>query len=219
MPLSPRRAMIAKVKIGQKQLGWDDDFYRDVLEGRYGKRSATKLADAELVDLLEHMKASGFRPVPPRGKRRGSARAPEMTAKINALWVSAWNVGVVRSPATEARAAFVKRLTGLDAPAWMDGDHAAKVIEALKSWLTREAEVDWTVHSDPRVCVVLSQWHRLGRLGVLRNPRKAALDEWLMGKVSPCQTSIEQLDKHQLDAAQNRLGEWLRREIEEGEAA
>lgn len=211
-----RKPMIAKVKIGQKQLGWDDDFYRDVLAGRYGgKRSATKLTDSELVDLLEHMKASGFRPRP--GKRRAAAaRVPEMSGKIRALWQACWDLGVVDNPRGDALAAFIRRQTGVDSPAWMDGAAATKVIEGLKAMAARDGGVDWAERDNPRLCVVLAQWRRLCGLGVLRNPTLSALDEWLILKVAPHQTSVELLDYAQLDNAQARLGAWLRRELVPG---
>ena len=50
-----RRAMIAKIKIAQKQLGMDDDVYRELLHRMAGKRSCTELTATELarVNLLD----------------------------------------------------------------------------------------------------------------------------------------------------------------------
>ena len=201
-----RRSMIAKVKIGQKALGWDDGFYRDVLDGRYGgRRSATKLSDRQLVDLLEHMKRCGFKPPPPSGPgRRPSREAAGRVAKIRALWISVYHLGAVDDRSERAMAAFVKRQAKVDAPVWLTAGQAFKVVEALKAMATR-AGVDWRESDNPRICVVRALWRRLGALGVLRVTSMEGLDAWL-------QSAVGGLGGSELDAAIVRLGEWLRRQ-------
>ncbi|KJR41914.1 protein of unknown function DUF1018 [Candidatus Magnetoovum chiemensis] len=61
------------IKIGQKHLGWSDDFYRDVLTMRYGADSSTKLSYADAQDLLAHFEAYGFE-VLRKSKRFASSR-------------------------------------------------------------------------------------------------------------------------------------------------
>ena len=57
-----RRAMIAKIKIAQKQLGMDDDVYRELLHRMAGKRSCTELTATELARVLREMERLGFAP-------------------------------------------------------------------------------------------------------------------------------------------------------------
>lgn len=49
-----RRALIAKIKIAQKELGLDDDTYRAVLERVTGKRSCADMdvSELEYVSLI-----------------------------------------------------------------------------------------------------------------------------------------------------------------------
>ena len=87
------------------------------------------------------------------------------TTKMQALWRSGWNLGVVRFRSDRALAAFVKRTTGLDSARWAtDPIHAGGVIEGLKALLAREAGVDWSPYQvgrrqvhDPRRRVLEAQ--------------------------------------------------------------
>ena len=183
----PRRPLIAKVKIGQKALGWGDDLYRDILEARYDKRSATKLSYAQLDDLLGHMKDSGFKPTSAKSRSQGAnprgARPAAQSAharKIRALWLSAWNLGVIDTPGEAALNAFVKRQT----TAWNGGQGgddlrfltplaSDKVIEALKAMMTREAGVCWDSYPslshgtliNPAARIIEAQWVILEQAG------------------------------------------------------
>lgn len=59
MALPSRNKLLAKIKIGQKQLGMDDEQYRTMLSDRYGKRSAAKLTFNQMNDLVRHMTTLG----------------------------------------------------------------------------------------------------------------------------------------------------------------
>jgi len=59
MTMASRNKMIAKIKIGQKQLGLDEDTYRTMLDDRYGKSSAAKLSLKELADCIHHLENLG----------------------------------------------------------------------------------------------------------------------------------------------------------------
>lgn len=82
-----RRAMIAKIKIAQKQLGMDDDVYRELLHRMAGKRSCTELTATELARVLREMERLGFapsRPAPERMPLRQARHTP-MMQKIGVL--------------------------------------------------------------------------------------------------------------------------------------
>ena len=57
-----RRALIAKIKIAQKELGLDDGTYRAVLERVTGKRSCTECSIPELERVVEDLRQHGFTP-------------------------------------------------------------------------------------------------------------------------------------------------------------
>ncbi|MCA1971810.1 MAG: regulatory protein GemA [Caenispirillum sp.] len=153
--------MLAKVAIGRKALGWHEDTYRDTLEARYGVRSGSQLTERQLVDLLEHMKASGFKPAPP--KRAGTRRPAEDPEgrKIRALWLSLWNLGVVQDPSEDALASFVRRQTKVEALQWLTPAQTWQVIEALKKWAERDGKVVWDDAVNPAKCVALAQVRKL----------------------------------------------------------
>ena len=128
------------VHIAKKTLGLDDDGYRDLLEARTGKQSAAKCSNAQLVNLVEHFKAQGFKPkrkVPARAGRRNLADG-ETRRKARALWLSLYHLGLIAEPSEPALATFVKRQAGVD-DLRFDTGSVAKIIEALKSWASRQS--------------------------------------------------------------------------------
>ena len=56
-----RKNLLAKIHIGKKALGWRDDDYRAILQGRYGQNSAGDLSDAQLDDLCRHLQSQGVK--------------------------------------------------------------------------------------------------------------------------------------------------------------
>ena len=90
-----RRALIAKIKIAQKELGLDDLTYRAVLERVTGKRSCTECSIPELERVVEDLRQHGFTPKKTAGRRpnRRSSADP-MMRKIEALLLDngwSWN--------------------------------------------------------------------------------------------------------------------------------
>lgn len=169
-----RAGLIGKIHVAKKQLGLDDDTYRDVLRRVTGKESSGSCSITELEDVKAEMVNLGFKPkkaTHPRAGKRPLADG-EIAAKLRALWISGYHLAVVTDPSEAALAAFVKRATGgkkggVDALQWMTADDARKAIEALKAWLARAAGVDWSVKwqegdrgSWPRRDVVIAQ-HRI----------------------------------------------------------
>ncbi|SOE00641.1 regulatory protein GemA [Caenispirillum bisanense] len=182
-PVAPqRRAALAKVAIGRKTLGWDDDTYRDTLEARYGVRSGSQLTDRQLVDLLEHMKACGFKGEAARPKRAGTRRPAENPEgrKIRALWLSLWNLGVVQEPSEDALASFVRRQTKVEALQWLTPAQTWQVIEALKKWAARDG-VLWDDAVNPAKCVALAQVRKLKLRGRFVGLDLAAVAYQLIG--------------------------------------
>ncbi|MBF8271572.1 MAG: hypothetical protein HW380_677 [Magnetococcales bacterium] len=50
----PTRTDLAKIHIAKKELGLDDDAYREILQGRYGVTSSKGMSDADVRDFLSH---------------------------------------------------------------------------------------------------------------------------------------------------------------------
>ena len=144
----------AILHVAKKQLGLTDEDYRAVLHRMTGKSSSRDMTPRERQTVLDEFKRQGFEVVskrddlPPR-ERVGRARGAldlngPYVPKIRALWISAYHLGVIRDRTDEALAAFARRQTGIDHLDWVrDPKDAAKVIEALKSMMTRDAGVEW----------------------------------------------------------------------------
>jgi phage gp16-like protein len=132
-----RNQEIAKIKIGQKELGLDDATYRAMLLTRTGKKSAADLSSLQRRAVLEHMKSLGAFKGAPKRARSATARM------IHALWKNLETAGALRNPSKQALRAFCGRLihpgqenVEVD-PDFLDIDQSTTVIEALKAWLKR----------------------------------------------------------------------------------
>ncbi len=169
-------AQITKGQIGaihalKSRAGLDDDAYRDMLEVRTGKRSSTALTKGEAIGVIDHLKSvsspsqGGVDDNLNRGRAQGALRLDGPYAGVcRALWISAWNLGLIRERSDKALVAFVKRQTGIDHLNWVkDGADARSAIEGLKKWITRESGVEW---DRPAVelrslGISLSRWRKL----------------------------------------------------------
>jgi len=70
------KKQIQLIKIGQKQLGIDDDTYREMLSSRYGVTSCTKLSKAQATSLITSFVQRGFKIVgKPKGRTKPKAKA------------------------------------------------------------------------------------------------------------------------------------------------
>jgi phage gp16-like protein len=144
-----RKSMIAKVKIGQKQLGIDEGAYRAMLLRLTGQDSAAKCTAKQLALVLDEYKAKGWSQTAPRaaGPAQAQARAvwidrrklaaSPMAKKARALWISLYQLGVVRDPAESALEAFAKRQLGVDRLQWADEGQAFRLVEGLKAMADR----------------------------------------------------------------------------------
>lgn len=216
-----RRQLLGKVHIAKKDLGLDDDTYRDVLRREFGKDSAARLSNAQLVDLVEHFKTLGFKP---KAKVRAGAECPQ-ARKVRALWIAGWHLGVVRDRGERALQAFVRRQSGIDAVRWLrDPAAGAKVIEGLKAWLARPVDkggagVDWGPYASTdgpfektRCRVMEAQWRILHRLGAVRIGDPGALSAWVEKfTASPCKIHHTHLDDDDADRVIAALGAKIRK--------
>jgi phage gp16-like protein len=144
--VSARGAMIAKVHLGAKDLRLDEDTRRDLMERVTGKRSAADCTDDELDAVLAEYRARGWSPTVVRGgkpARNGPAPARRAAAdhpvalKARAMWISLYDLGVVRNSSEAALEAFARRQLGVAALQWADQSMGYRLIEALKAMAER----------------------------------------------------------------------------------
>ncbi len=128
-------AALAKIHIAKKDLGYDDDTYRDVLERVTGKQSSGKMTEAERNAVLAEFRRLGWSP-----QRKSNWRKPSGNPHIRKVWALGKeldNRGYWKLPWKRGLKAFVKKETGIDDPDWLDTKQASKVIEALKAIVGR----------------------------------------------------------------------------------
>lgn len=128
---------IAAIHVAKKKLGLDDDTYRAKLSNITGKTSTKDMTEAERQKVLTVFRNDGFEP-----SQKGLQG--KFAKKLQALWIAGFNLGVINDRSDAALLAFVKRQTNLDHMRFLHyADDARAAIEALKSWLKREAGVSY----------------------------------------------------------------------------
>lgn len=130
-----RRSMLAKIQIARKDLAMDEDDYRQIVFDKTGRTSLKEASERDLHDVLEVMKAKGFRPLAKIGQV-AAAQHP-MAKKARALWISLYHLGAVHNPSEQALEAFGKRQLKCDKLVWARQSDAYLLIEALKGMAVR----------------------------------------------------------------------------------
>lgn len=131
-----RRADLAAIHIGLKELGWDDGFYRSILWSVCRVKSSAELDFTGRKRLLDHMRKCGWAGGAARAQSR-PVRKPltGLQRKIWSLWQQLADAGLVDNRKMPALNAFVKRQTGVDRLEWLAGRQEDLVIESLKGML------------------------------------------------------------------------------------
>lgn len=138
-PEARRNAELAKIHIAKKELGLDDDTYRQMLLAVTGKDSAGKLSARQRLAVLAHLTKSGWQPTqrtrkygrkPHNLKPARCSRAAQLR-KIEALLTVGgrpWKYADV----------LAKRICKVDSIAWVHDNDLYKVITALRKQAQRE---------------------------------------------------------------------------------
>lgn len=220
-----RRAKLLKaIHASKRKIGLDDDTYRDLLERVTGLRSSKNLSVREMGRVLDAMHG---RAAPEPVAVSAAGEGGPMGAKIRALWLTLWNLGVTRDNSDKALMTFVRRQTGRDAIRFLTAPQASQVIEALNAWAARTVDnggggVDWSAFpegdTDPRARVLQAQWRRLYGLGWAKVGSPFALAGWLHAAgFTPNLASERRLDPRTADRAMRHLGGLIRRRLNEGD--
>ncbi|WP_395815224.1 regulatory protein GemA [Devosia sp.] len=131
---------IAAIHTLKARAGLDDASYRQLLDTVAGVRSSTALTHVQAALVIDRLKGCSTTSQTPRAL----ALSGPYVGICRALWIAGWHLGLVGQREDSALVAFVARQTGLDHLNWLrDPADAAKVIEALKAWLARDAGVRW----------------------------------------------------------------------------
>lgn len=130
----------AVINIAKKDLGLDDETYRDALERVTGKRSLRAMSEAQRLAVVDDFKAKGFK-INRGGKSVGNKAgfsSKKYVRLIHALWSACAKLGVIDDGSKKALRSFVatqteKRGARIDDPDFLTYDQASPIIETLKS--------------------------------------------------------------------------------------
>lgn len=203
---------LAAIHVAKKQLGLDDETYRAVLVRVTGKASAGAMNEAERRNVVEELRRQGFKPA------KKGLEGP-FAGKLQALWIAAYNLGIVRDRHDAAMLAFVKRQSSIDHTRFLqDAADARKAIEALKGWMTREAGVDWTIRqtlpaimNDERFRVAWAQYGCIapGATYAGNMADFLRLSGTILGKSGAAK--LDKITRGEWQALMNHLGERIRK--------
>ncbi|WP_258593402.1 regulatory protein GemA [Mesorhizobium sp. AR07] len=196
---------LAAIHVANKHLCLDDDAARDLYERVTGKRSLRQMNDREHQRIIEEQRRQGFKPAE-KGLQGPFAK------KLQALWIAAWNLGIVRDRTDAAMLSFVKRQTSIEHTRFLlDADDAAKAIDALKAWMTREAGVDWSQSvatadwlRPAGAKIALAQWQVLS---VFKAVDPKGLRQFVWDNAKP----LDQMTDRDWPAVMNTLGDMVRK--------
>lgn len=174
------KSLLAVIHVKKKSLSLDDDTYRDLLERITGVRSAGDMTEQQRLQVIAEMDRQGAASAGPRRSLRADRVSGRYAGILRALWLTGYNLGIIRDNRDSALIAFVERQTGLSHTAWLNDPHdAARAIEALKKWIEREGQVKLTSRSadDRREAVIERQLELLGLASLPEELTDAADDE------------------------------------------
>jgi hypothetical protein len=151
------------------RIGMDEAERRAFMRGRAGVDSAKLLTAAQADLVIAALRNIAGDKARPPGSVAGLDSV--VAKKLRALWIAAYNLGVVRDRTDRAMLAFVERQTGVSHTRFL-GEPAQgnKAVEGLKSWLAREASVTWPAKPDVvgnKRAILDAQWLRLVAIGAV----------------------------------------------------
>jgi phage gp16-like protein len=137
MKFNKKLKLIQLIHVGKKQLGLDDDLYREVLESCTGKTSSKEMTLGQLESVLDRMKQLGFQ-VESKDKAGVKNLADDAQSKlIRHLWLQLHEAGQVRNSDEKALAKFVENKVGVSALQFLSTKNADMIITHLRQWCKR----------------------------------------------------------------------------------
>lgn len=134
MSKDPRKAAMAQIHIAKKQLGLDDDTYRQMLIAITSKNSCKSMHYSELKQVISHLKKCGFQNKPHSFGQRpnpGAGRRPLMS-KVEALLADNglhWNYAH----------SMAHHMFDIEKVEWLKPEQLRKLVAALEISIRRQA--------------------------------------------------------------------------------
>jgi len=132
-PAQMRNAELAKIHIAKKDLGLDDDTYRDILWTICRAKSSADLDSTKRFKLLAHFRHLGWKPT--RTKKKKITDPKE--SKIWSLLYQIRDLGEIQTVTKTTVRKQVEKFTGCSDVRFCTEAQKSHVIECLKQWLAR----------------------------------------------------------------------------------
>lgn len=132
-----RKRDLAAIHLLAEQVGLDtadkdpSSAYRQMLQAQGGKTSAGDLDERGRARVLAHLRKAAGQAARPRDGWHA-----ELIVK---LWRQLADLGALHDPSENGLNAFVASQTGISAPRFLPTQQANRIVETLKSWISREA--------------------------------------------------------------------------------
>jgi hypothetical protein len=201
--IAERNQLLGQLHRIAKNMGLDEDDYRDRLHLVAGVRSAKTLTEQQLRDAVTKF---------PVKHSASNVSQPEQR-KAKALWISCWNLGALDAGGDAALDAFVKRQTGKERLLFLTPPEANKVTEALKDIAKRKG---FAVPSndkggiEARRALVKAQWKILADRGDVSDDDWAR-ESYLGGAILNRTDTTANFKRQDWDAAIRLLGAKIRK--------
>ena len=203
---------IAAIHSLSKKLGLDEDTRRAKMTVITGKSSTKAMTEEERQRVVVALKAEVGQVSP--GARSANGFSGKYSAKLRALWIAGYNLGLIRDRRDSAIETFVKGRTGLDRARFLHvHSDAKKAIEALKAWLARDGQVGWDKTPlswmEPYGAkVAWAQWKILRPQATLTN--RYEFDAAVALIIGEPKRMLSQLTEKDWQAVMNAFGERIR---------
>ncbi len=131
----PIQKLLAKIHIAKKELGLDDDLYREVLFAQCGVRSSRDLDNRRAIKLLRYFEEKGWQPHSRKPKKYDDQKGdiysatPKQKRLIEVLWHNIYR----GNDETKHLRQFLWNHFKVSDVRFLDKDKAGDVIEALKA--------------------------------------------------------------------------------------
>ena len=134
----PVQKLLAKIHIAKKELGLDEETYREVLSSEFGVRSSKDLNDAKALKLIRYFREKGWQPkIKPKkyDDQKGDiySATPGQKRMVEVLWHNVYR----GNDETKHLRQFLWNHFKISDVRFLTKDKAHEAIEALKAMHSR----------------------------------------------------------------------------------
>jgi phage gp16-like protein len=130
-----RKTLIARIHIAKKDLGLDDDTYREMLNAATGQTSCKDMHISDLFKVMEHLKQLGY-----KSKRSGYGKRPNPAQGNKALMSKVEALLADRKLHWNYAHSMAKHMYGVEKVDWLESEQLISVITALTNQAKKKSK-------------------------------------------------------------------------------